>query len=114
VGLEVREPGEGSGGVGFVGELAELFAVGLEPAVERKAEGAFDAEEIAAAMGDLGAAERDGAGAEVLDVDDGSGEGAAVAADQVGDGLFRVQGETVGHGNSIGSGSVFFKRKVGI
>ena len=31
--------------------------------------------------------------------DRSAGEGAAVAADQVGDGLFRAYGETVGHGN---------------
>lgn len=86
----------------FVGELAELLAVGLEPAVEGEAEDALDAEEVAAAVGDLGAAERDGAGAEVFDVDGGRGEGVAVAADQVGDGLFRVKGETVGHGSNIG------------
>lgn len=100
--LQVGEPEEGGGGVGFVGGLAELFAVGLEPAVEGEAEGAFDAEEVATAVRDLGAAERNGAGAEVFDVDDGCRERAAVAADQVGDGLFRVKGETVGHEDSIG------------
>ena len=75
VGLEVGEPEKGGGGVGFVGELAELLAVGLEPAVEGEAEDAFDAEEVAAAVRDLGAAERDGASTEVLDVDDGCGGG---------------------------------------
>jgi hypothetical protein len=102
VGLQVGEPEEGGGGVGFVGELAELFAVGLEPAVEGEAEDALDSLEVAASMGDLGAAEGDGAGAEVLDVDREYGKRAAVAADQVGDGLFRVKRETVGHGDSIG------------
>jgi hypothetical protein len=90
VGLEVGEPEEGGGCVGFVGKLSELFAVGLEPAVEGEAEGALDSLEVAAAMGDLGAAQRDGARAKVFDGDDGLGERAAVVADQLGDGLFRT------------------------
>ena len=109
MGLQMGEPDEGGGGVGFVGELAELFAVGLEPAVEAEAEGAFNPLEIVAPVGDLGTADRDGAGAEVFDVGFGSAEGAAAEADQLGDGLFRATGETVGHGDSIGSGSGFFK-----
>lgn len=113
MGLQVGEPDEGGGGVGFVGELAELFAVGLEPAVEGEAEGTFDPVEVAATVRHLGAADRDSAGAEVLDVDRGGGEGAAGAADQVGDGLLGAKGETVGHCPSIGSGAGFFKRENG-
>ena len=111
VGLQVGEPGQGSSGVGFVRELAELFAVGLEPAIEAEAEGAFDPLEVAAAVRDLGAAERDGAGAEVLDIDGGRGKGTAVAADQLGDwkrggdSLRSAMGEAVGHCVSIGQKS---------
>ena len=85
--------------MGFVLELAELFAVGFEPAVEGEAEGAFDAGEVAAAVGDLGVAGGDGAGAPAspggggivgAGREGGRGEGTAVAADEVGDGLFRV------------------------
>lgn len=107
--LQVGEPDEGGGGVGFVGELAELLAVGFEPAIEGEAERALDALEVAAAVGDFGAADRDGAGAEVHGVECGRRAGAAVAADQLGDGLCRAYGEAVGHVGSIGSWSGFFK-----
>ena len=104
--------------MGFVLELAELFAVGFEPAVEGEAEGAFDAGEVAAAVGDLGVAGGDGAGAPAspggggivgAGREGGRGEGTAVAADEVGDGLFRVWREAVGHPDSIESESGFFK-----
>ena len=103
------EPDQGGAGVSFVLELAELFAVGFEPAVEGEAEGAFDPLEVAAAVGDLGGADGDGPGAKVRGVDRGRGEErAAVAADQVGDGLSGTGGETVGHEPSIGSQTGFF------
>lgn len=118
VGLQVGEPDQGRGGVGFVLELAELFAVGFEPAVEGEAERAFDAGEVAAAVGDLGVTGGDGPGAPAptggrgivgAGREGGCGKGAAVAADEVGDGLFGAAGETIGHEPSIGSGSGFCK-----
>ncbi len=118
VGLQVGEPDQGGGGVGFVGELAELFAVGFEPAVEGEVQRAFDAGEVAAAVGDLGVAGGDGSGAPAFSGgggivgagrEGGCGEGTAVAADEVGDGLFRGWRETVGHPDSIGSGAGVFK-----
>ncbi len=89
--------------MGFVLELAELLAVGFEPAVEGKAEGAFDSLEVVAAVPDFGVASGDDLGAEgVGSVEHGCGEGPAVATDEVGDGLRRASGETVGHDPSIG------------
>lgn len=116
--LEMRQPDQGGSGVGFVGELAELFAVGFEPAVEGEAERAFDAGKVAAAVGDLGVTGGDGSrapasagGGGIVGAgrEGGCGEGTAMAVDEVGDGLFRGWRETVGHADSIRSGSGFFK-----